>query len=305
MDEQPSDWDDYRTVLAVGRAGSLNGAAKALRVSHPTVFRRVNAIERRLGVRLFERARDGYALTAAGEDMVAAAEAVEARIGAAERRLAGRDARPTGTVRMTTTDTLLFGLLPPLLADFRRACPGIVVEAAAGNAMSDLSRREADVALRPSGPPPDALVGRRLADVAFAVYAALDDRGGADADAAWAVPDDSLSHLAVSRWLAREGHLDRASYRAASLLALRDAAEHGLGRAVLPCYLGDASPRLRRLGAPIDALRNELWLLTHPDLRRVARIRAFVDHLRDGLAAQRDLIEGRRPAGPGPNAAGA
>jgi molybdate transport repressor ModE-like protein len=295
MNEQALDWNDYRLVLAVGRAGSLNGAAKRLGISHATVFRRVNAIERALGVRLFERARDGYALTPAGEDATAVAAELEARIADVERRLAGHDERPAGSVRVATTDTLLFGPLPPLIAAFRQQHPGIVLEFAAGNSLANLSRREADVALRPSADPPGNLIGRRIARVAFAVYAAKRQRHvDPDADA-WVVPDDSLSHLRLARWIAERGHDSRAAFRANGLVALRDAAAQGLGLAVLPCYLGDISPGLARVGAPIAELDNELWLLTHPDLRRVARVRTFLDAMRDALTTQRDLFEGRRP----------
>lgn len=296
LGQQALAWDDYRVVLAIGRAGSLNAAAKALAISHPTVFRRVNAIERAIGVRLFDRARDGYALTPAGEDVMAVALDLEARIAALERQLAGRDQRPAGTVRVATTDTLLFGPLPPLIAAFRQRNPAIVLELAAGNSLANLSRREADVALRPSGDPPDNLVGRKIARVAFAVYGARTNRSvDPDADA-WVVPDDSLSHLRASRWLAERGYDRRAAFRANGLVALRDAAALGLGLCVLPCYLGDLSPALARVGASIAELDNELWLLTHPDLRRVARVRVFLDEMREALLARRDLFEGRGEA---------
>lgn len=296
MNEQRLGWDDLRIVLAVGRAGSLNGAAKALGVSHPTVFRRIGAIERRLGTRLFERARDGYAPTAAGEAAIALAGRLEVEITALERRLAGQDQRPSGVLRVTTTDTLLFGPLPPLLATFRRRHPGITLEVAASNALFSLTRRDADVAIRPSPTPPDALVGRKVADVATAIYRpsdgpAIDEAGLDDRD--WATPDDSLSDLPASRWLARQGFDRRAVYRANTLLALRDAAAQGLGLAVLPCYVGDPDPALARVGGSIEALRSELWLLTHPDLRRVARIRAFLDGMRALLLPLRPLFEGR------------
>jgi len=293
MNEQALGWDDYRVVLAIGRAGSLNGAAKTLAISHPTVFRRINAIERALGVRLFDRARDGYAPTPAGEDVVAVAIDLEARIDALERQIAGRDERPAGTVRIATTDTLLAGPLPPLVAAFRARNPQIVLEFAAGNSLANLSRREADVALRPSGDPPENLVGRKLARIAFAVYRARSQRRADPETDAWVVPDDSLSHLRMARWLAERGHDRRASLRANGLVALRDAAAQGMGLCLLPCYLGDLSPALARVGEPIAELENELWLLTHPDLRRVAQLVEHGAHARDALVARRDLFEGR------------
>ena len=293
--EQQASWDDLRVVLAVSRAGSLSGAARALKLSHPTVFRRVREIEARLGVRLFDRARAGYALTPAGDEMVAVAARLAGEVDALERRLAGRDLRPSGTVRLTTTDTLLFGPLASLLAGFRQAHPKITLEVAALNAMLSLSKREADVAIRPSSTAPESLVGRRLAGIAAAVYrgaTAPAELGLAEAD--WVVPDDSLSDLPLARWLADRGYDRRAALRANSLLALRDAARAGIGLALLPCYVGDADPGLVRVGAPIAELDSALWLLTHPDLRRVARIRAVVDAMAALLQPLRPLFEGRR-----------
>lgn len=291
-------WDDYRFLLAVGRAGSLNGAAKRLGVSHATVFRRVNAIERALGVRLFERAREGYAPTPNGEEAIAAAAQIEARIAATERRLAGLDARPAGKVRLTTVEPLLNGLLPPLLARFRRAHPGIVLQVVADNQTQDLSRHEADLALRPGGEPPEGLIGRKLARLASAVYrpralrlprgAGVEDLDGCD----WLVPTGNLAHIAMAQWLRRMQYDRRSVFGANSLLALRDAALAGMGLTVLPCYLGDRERGLVRVGAPVEAMGADLWLLSHPDLRRSERVRALAQALREGLRELQPRLAG-------------
>lgn len=297
MDEQLAHWDDLRTVLAIGRAGSLSGAARALRVSHPTVFRRINQIERRLGVRLFERKRAGYVLTLAGEELSAVAEGIEAQLTDAQRRLAGRDLRPSGTVRVTTTDTLI-GLLTPILAAFRCAHPQIELDVIVSSEVLNISRRDADVAIRPSRQVPENLVGRRLAEIALAVYGhrglgAQRRRTPALDGFPWVGPDETLSYLPLARWLRERGLHQRMVYRANTLLGCREAAAGGIGLAVLPCFLGDADPRLARIGAPIDELQSELWLLSHPDLRNVARLRVFLDFVARALAAHRGLLAGR------------
>jgi DNA-binding transcriptional LysR family regulator len=147
------DWNDLRSFLAIARQGSLQGAARTLGVNHSTVFRRLNALEARLGARLFDRSARGYALTAGGEHMLASAERVEDEILGLEHRLLGGDVRLSGTLRVTTTDTLVHGVLGPHLRAFQTAYPAIELELITGNAFFDLYKREADVALRPSRHP--------------------------------------------------------------------------------------------------------------------------------------------------------
>ena len=291
-------WDDVRLVLAIGRAGTLVGAARALALNHSTVFRRLGALEAQIGVRLFERFRDGYTPTTAGEEVIALAGRIDTDVAAVERRLAGQDLRPSGLVRVTTTDTLV-DLLTPMLASFRSAHPEITLELAASNAIFNLSRRDADVAIRPSLDPPDLLVGRRIATVSFALFAATGylKRQPKRLDLAqhdWAAPDDTLAHLRATQWIAATVPPERVVFRTGSLFSLYSAVRAGLGVAPLPCYLGDNDPTLRRLGGVMAEFDAALWLLTHPDLRRVARIRAFMDFMAPALAAYGPLLAGKR-----------
>jgi DNA-binding transcriptional LysR family regulator len=291
-------WDDMRLVLAIGRAGTLAGAARALGLNHSTVFRRLGALEGRIGVRLFERFRDGYTPTASGEEVIALAGRIDADVTAIERRLAGQDLRPSGLVRVTTTDTMV-DLLMPMLASFRTAHPEIVLELAASNAILNLSRRDADVAIRPSVEPPDMLVGRRVGAVAFALYASADYLKRKPArlkleEHDWAAPDDSLAHLRAAQWIDATVPAARIVFRTGSLQALLVAVCAGIGVAPVPCYLGDREPGLRRLGGLMDDFAAGLWLLTHPDLRRVARIRAFMDFMAPALAGYGPLFAGKR-----------
>ena len=243
---------------------------------------------------MFERARDGYAPTPAGEAAIVTATLFDRELSDLERRIAGEDLRPSGTVRVTTTDTLL-DLVSPILATLRAEQPGIVIEVATGNEFFTLTRRDADVAIRPAAAAPEGLVARRIGTVATAFYAApgyLDSRKGDVREQDWLAPDNSLSHLASSRWMRAQISADRIKFRASSLLALRSAARQGLGVAPLPCSVGDADPLLRRFAEPMPELAVSLWLITHPDLRKVARIRAVLDVLAAGLIAHRPLLEG-------------
>lgn len=290
-------WDDLLYVLSVGRTGTLSGAARALRVNHSTVFRRIGTIEERLGVRLFDRRRDGYIPTAAGEAVIELASRMDEDVIALERKLAGEDLRPSGTVRVTTTDTMI-PIVTPLCRTFRDQYPEISLELITGNQFLNLSRRDADVALRPSRNPPETLHGRRLADIAFAIYGSanyLASTGGKDLGRAhaWIGLDDSLSHLSAFEWLKENVSAERIGFRSNAFEAVLAACRADMGLALLPCYMADAVPRLERLGDPIPELATGLWLLVHEDIRRTARVRAFIDFMGAELVKLRPRIEGR------------
>jgi DNA-binding transcriptional LysR family regulator len=288
--------EDLHLVAALGVAGSLAQAARRLAVDHSTAFRRLGGLERRLGVRLFERARTGYAPTPAGEVAIATAQRVLDELGGLERRLAGEDLRPSGTVRVTTSDTLV-EFLAPIFAAFRAAHPEIVLEVVVSSAFFTLTRRDADVAVRPSADPGDTLVGRRVGTIAYAIYGLprwfRDGGDGIPIDADWVGVEESLAHLAAARWIEAHVAPGRIVQRANALSAILAAVRAGLGLAPLPCFVGDPVPELARTRATIAELATPLWLLTHPDLRRVARIRAFVDFAAEAIAARRAMLAGR------------
>jgi DNA-binding transcriptional LysR family regulator len=290
------EWDDLRYVLAVASAGSLSGAARSLGVNHTTVLRRVSAFEERLGLRLFERLATGYALTAGGEELIAAARHIDDTVTTLERKLAGQDLRPSGIVRVTTTDTLMGSILPEILAEFRESHPGIQVEIAISNVMFNLTKRDADVAIRPANNPPETLIGRRIAKIAFAIYASpqylAKHKAKHLADFRWVGPDDTLAGTSVAQWMRSKVPKSEVALRADSLLGLREAARAGLGLAALPCYLGDTSPDLVCMHRPIPEMETALWILTHEDLRHTTRIRTFTEFAASELSRRRQLLEG-------------
>ncbi len=155
-------WDDFRLVKAVADARSLVGAAEHLGLNHSTVFRRLGALEAQLGTKLFERSRTGYAATAAGEEMMTLAASMDQDITDFERKIAGRDVKPAGDLRVTTNDAFITHLLTPPFASFCRAFPDIRLEVIIGNQSLNLSKRDADVAIRATAKPSEALVGRRM-----------------------------------------------------------------------------------------------------------------------------------------------
>lgn len=283
------DWDDLRVFLMVERSGSLSGAARALGVNHSTVLRRLRKLEADLAARLFEHLPTGYVLTPAGEALRDRLHGVEDDIEAARRALSGIDTRLTGSIRVTTPDTLARGLLIPSLAGFRGEHPGIDLQLVVNNTFSSLTRREADVALRGTNEPPPHLAGRQVGRVQTALYAARaywrrHRRLTTPAKHTWVAPDENLDHLAQARWVARHIPRERIAVRVDSLAAMVDAVQAGLGVGFLLCFLGDRARDLVRVAEPMAALDTQLWILTHPDLRRVARIRTFTDYLYAALS---------------------
>ncbi|WP_439575537.1 LysR family transcriptional regulator [Phreatobacter sp.] len=295
-------WDDYRTVLAVSKARSLAGAADLLGVNQSTVFRRLGAMEDRLGARLFERSRTGYALTAAGEEMVGLAERMSEDIVDFERRLTGQDLRPQGELRVTTNDTLVVHLLTPIFASFRKRYPEIALDVVIGNQSLNLSKRDADVAIRATGSPPETLVGRRLATIPWSVYAAeslgLERLDPVDYRShSWIGLGDNLAGLKPGRWLTQNVGEDRIGWKINTVLGLAEAVAEGAGIGLLPCFIAHTFPNLVRLADPSEEFEGALWLLTHPDLRNTARVRVFMDHVGTEVTKRRAFIEGRAGAG--------
>jgi DNA-binding transcriptional LysR family regulator len=326
-------WDDLRVVAAVAEAGSLPAAAGRLGLDHSTVFRRLGRIEAALGLVLFERRRAGYAVTPAGEEVVALARRLDEDVTAVTRRLAGRAPTPSGEVRVTTADSLLVHLMTPLFAGFRAQCPEVRLDVVVANQSLNLSKRDADVAIRAGDDPPSTLIGRRVARIAWALYGrrdglgastvpvpstvpvrspALDADGGGgsdengaaaprdtdndatmDAARPWVALGDDLSAMKVARFPSETVPPRRVVYRTNSVLALAEAVEAGIGIGHLPCFVGDVRPDLVRLAAPEPRFSADLWLLTHPDLRKAARVRALLDFLADEIARHRPLIEGK------------
>lgn len=296
MDAQDQNWDDYRLFLAIAQAGTLSGAARLLGVTHSTVFRRLGGFEDRLGVRLFERLPSGYVLTDAGEAMQQATARIDDEIAAIRRQVTGQDQRPSGTIRITTIDLLAVGVLPRHVAAFRAEWPGIEIEVVVADTVLDLTRREADVALRIGNPAQETLVGRRVGQLAFAVYGAaapqareLDDPATAD----WI--GYGSAHGPLSRNLERWWPRARQVYRTNSITAAYAGAKAGIGLAALPCVIADCDPELIRAASLPEDFGLDLWLLTHEDLRQTARIRIFLDFMAAALAADADLLEGRCP----------
>ncbi|GGX43574.1 LysR family transcriptional regulator [Saccharospirillum salsuginis] len=283
------DWNALKVFIAIEQAGSLAGAARTLEVNHSTVFRRLNALETSLGARLFERLPTGYVPTPLGEELRDIANRIDGAFNDLERRVAGRDVRPSGKVCITAPNNLAYRFLPDYLADLRRACPEIEVELLVSNLEVNMNRRQADIAVRVTQAPPEHLVGRQVGTIGWSVYGSpayrerhgypshLDDLSHHHLIGA----SHGMRHLPAFIWL--DKHLQaNVTARSDDLVAMSWLAQTGHGLALLPD--DQQRPELERLMAFPAGKTSNLWLLTHPDLRQVERIRRVMQHLAEAFA---------------------
>lgn len=299
------DWSDLKHALAVAEAGSLAGASRRLGVNHTTVLRRLDALEANLGTRLFDRKRSGYEPTDAGQAVLAHARHMADRVDEIERQVLGRDRELTGVLRVATAFVVMEHLLPAPLADFARAYPGIEVEVTENAFLVDLSRqraevvtqslahREADVALRLSGEVAEHLVGRNLGLTQCRVYARRGAPGLPQSvqplqalvrDAPWVAFKKDQQNRIYDRWMRSQMEQARVRVRVDIFNATAAMLRTGIGVGLLPTFMEATNPDLVPVSDPIPELAAPIWMLTHPDLRQTARVRAFMRHVGDALA---------------------
>ena len=300
------DWNDLRYFLAVCRAGTLVGAARSLHVRHSTVGRRVEALEAALGVSLFMRAPDGFVLTEAGSGIVSLAEEAERAVAAVERRVAGGDKRIDGIVRVTTSESFS-GFLMRRLPELQAQHPTLTVEVLTGNASLDLMRREADVAIRFMETTQADLICKRLCDAGWSLYASetyLARAGNPKTPTDLARHDiigfdETMARSPGAIWLEEHKAGGRVVVRCNSLMSALNAGIAGMGVAVLPCFLAEAEPSLRRVTDEVLATR-AIWVVFHPDVAEIRRVRTVIDFVSTIVAREATLFRGERAARTGP-----
>jgi len=290
-------WDDLRVFLTLSREGNLTAAARRLEVSHPTVARRIKALEQAIGARLFDRLPDRFVPTPAGEELLADAQAMERAAESIHRRSAGLSDTARGTVRLSAGEAMT-GFLAGHLPALRRDLQLVEFELIASHMLANLSRREADLLIREQVPDLASIVARRLGRAAYAIYghpslAVADASPDALRRMPWAGFDDDHGYMPGQRWVLDLLGGSRPGVRVNNWLVLQQAVRVGAGLAVLPCYLGDADPALRRVGSVLDEVVADQWLLVHRDLRALPRVRAVIDALVRLFQSERATIEGR------------
>ncbi len=289
------DWDDLKLFLAVAREGSISGGARKLGVRHSTVSRRMRALEAQLGVRLIDRKKSGCTLTTAGESMKSAACKVEHEVLQLDGKLGSWDAKLTGELRISVINSMASGVLMPMFAGFCTRHPEVDLHILTSNKNINLVERDADVAIRLTNTPTDALIGTRLGTVATAAYAShayikqLHSEGD---KAQWLGANCCNFH---QNWTKKMSHGQRQHVFIDDLLTTTAALLQHLGVAYLPCFIADREPGLGRFSQPDPQMNLGIWLLFHPDLKHTARVLAFRDHMVEQMKAQAALFKGLRP----------
>ena len=286
------DWEEIKTFREVMAGGTVRAAAKNLSVHHSTVSRRIEQLEKSLGVTLFERRPEGYFPTSAGEELARAAGTFADDLVAVERHIAGRDNQLSGTIRVTMAEPFATEMFAPRLQEFCEAYPGLELEILTSFELLDVARREADIAIRMDNNPPDTLVGKRLFAYTTSIYAHPE----------YLARQDLENHPEQGRWLgwtdgeSRFPDWTRGTEYArvpvwgnfSSISLQIEMARAQMGLVLIPCFAGDSYPDLVRATSSDPEPSRDIWILTHDDLRRTARIRAFMDFaetvLRDNKA---------------------
>ncbi|WP_455928139.1 LysR family transcriptional regulator [Pseudomonas capeferrum] len=285
-------WDDARVFLAVCRESTLRGAARVLGVDQATVGRRVNALEKSLNATLFLRTSEGYALTAVGEAALQSVERMERSALDLERQVQGLDDRLTGTVRVTTTDSLAIDFLIPAIARLHDAHPDVRVQMDASTQFLNLAKREADIAVRNTRPDNPDLIARRIARWPVGLFAsqAYIDRYGAPEPGSLFEGHDLVvyqPHLQSQKDLTLVSEpLGRGRIVAAlsSSLLVRRSIAAGLGIGEIPLICGERDGLVRLWPERTRPLPYDVWLVTHADLRHTARVRVVIDEIVAGFA---------------------
>jgi len=285
------DWNSLKIFLSIARCGSLSGAAKELGVNHSTIFRRLNAFEEEIGGRLFERLNKRYEFTALGHELLELAREIESSFDDLDRKLVGKDIQPKGVVKITAPNNIAYRFLPRYITEFNQQYPDIQIELLVSNQALNMSNRQADIAVRATASPPEHLIGRQVCKLNWSVF------GGQQYPSAYGLPKNieelnnhgligatgAMRNLPAFGWLDKQFG-SQIITRCDDLTAMSYLAQAGHGLAILPN--DQQRPELTRL-FEIETLEpSTLWLLMHPDLRNVERIRLVMLHLAQCFESQ-------------------
>ena len=284
-------WDGLRFFLAVCREGSVTGAGKALGVNHTTVARRIAALEKGIGTRLFGHSRGGYEMTQAAENMYAQAMQMEEITQAIDRDVFGQDAELSGPLKLTVSHDVAERLLIHRLCAFRNTYPNIQLDLLTTTGLVDLAAREADIALRLTAKPPDYLVGREMLPMRHGIYGspAYFEQGDKPAKVIL-----FRGNTEMPEWVQQHFPDAEVAMSVDDVSTMALAVSNGMGLARMPCYVGDTEPSILRLDLELTPSTWGIWILSHVDLRSTARVRVAREFLIESIEAQRHIVLGEK-----------
>lgn len=283
------DWNSLKVFLAIARRGSLSGAANDLVVNHSTIFRRLNAFEEEIGGKLFERINSNYELTGLGYELLDLAHNIENSFDGIERHIVGKDFRPKGVVKITAPNNIAYRYLPRYISNFNVKYPEIEIELLVSNQEFNMSNRQADIAVRATSSPPEHLIGRQVTTLRWSVFAGkkYKDKFGLPNDMEELINHSligatgSLCRLPAFIWVDKH-FANQVITRCDDLTAMSYFVESGQGLAFLPD--DQCRPELIKLFGVQEIKPSNLWLLTHPDLRNVERIKLVMTYLTEAFS---------------------
>ena len=280
-------WDSLKLFIAIASTGSLAAAARTMGVNHSTIFRRLNGFEKELGGRLFERLNTGYQLTPLGEEVLMRAQQIQHDMEELERAVLGKDVQPRGSVKITAPNNIAYRFLPRYFRDFHKRYPEIRLELLVSNLEFNMGNRQADIAVRATDTPPEHLIGRKILDLKWGVFAG-EGTGRKILPASMKQlkqhpligASGGMKNLKAYRTLDAK-YADNIRFRCDDMVAMSFLAESGAGLAVLPD--DQARKGLVRIFDFEPSCKSSLWLLTHPDLRHTERIRLVMEALTEAF----------------------
>lgn len=265
-------WGLLKYALMTVRKGSASGAAIELGVTHATIIRGLKRLEHETGTKLFNKSPSGYTPTEQGSQLIELADAIEAQIFHWLQTIESNAPTISGELRVATTEIIANGILCPRLSHFYSVYPNIQLDIKTSYEFCNLTRYEADVALRSTNEPPEHLVGRHISNITWAVY---ESRAHPQQESNWVgFIDDSLP---PAKWLKTLYPDARIRYKASSILNQIEATKAGVGKALLPCFLADQESELTKLEALSNEYSTQLWLLYNSESRQNKKVRAFVE----------------------------
>lgn len=285
------DWNSLKVFIAIARRGTLSAAANELGVNHSTIFRRLNAFEEEIGTQLFERISNRYELTTLGHELLNLAQTIENSFDGINRHIVGKDIQPKGIVKITAPNNIAYRYLPRYITEFNSLYPEIVIELLVSNQEFNMSNRQADIAVRATHSPPEHLIGRQVSTLNWSVF------GSKKYEAEFGFPRDLnelanhsligaagvMCHLPAFIWL--DKHFShKIITRCDNLTAMSYFVESGQGLAFLP--EDQLRPEIIKLFGVKDSKPSQLWLLTHPDLRNVERVKLLMQYLTQAFSKE-------------------